>query len=424
MYNALVEVYGCSANSADAEIISGLLHQEGYLINKSNKIDVIILLTCIVKNPTERKVIKRIKKFVEMDKPLIIAGCMPQVLNDVIEEIAPNASMVGPNNINEIVEVVKSTINGKKIIKLDGQAPDRSCQPRIRKNKIIQITPISSGCCGDCTYCIVKFARGKITSFPQENILKDIKNALNEGCKEVWITAEDTAAYNYQGVKLDELLDSITKINGNFMVRVGMMTPNQAIQIRDNLIKVFKNEKIFKFLHLPVQSGSNEVLKKMNRYYSIEDFKGLINKFKEEIPELSISTDIICGFPEETNEQFQETIRLIEWLRPDVLNISKFGLRPGTEAGKMKQVSGNEIKKRSTELSRLWKKISIEKNQRWLNWEGYILVDEKGYNNTFVGRNSSYKAIVISNSTNIGSLIKVRVTEALHGYLKGVQKLI
>jgi threonylcarbamoyladenosine tRNA methylthiotransferase CDKAL1 len=200
-----------------------------------------------------------------------------------------------------------------------------------------------------------------------------------------------------------------------------MITPNQAMKIDEELIQVFKNDKIFKFLHVPVQSGSNEVLKNMNRYYTVEDFRKLVSKFRSEIPNLSISTDIICGFPDETNKQFDETLQLVEWLKPDILNISKFGLRPGTDAEKMKQVTGKEIKSRSAKLSALWKRISSEKNGKWLNWEGEILLDEYGYGSTMVGRNQSYKAVVIKTSSELGSTIKVRVTEALQGYLKGVE---
>jgi threonylcarbamoyladenosine tRNA methylthiotransferase CDKAL1 len=418
---ALVEVYGCSANSADAEIISGLLHEAGFKVNYSDKNDLIILLTCIVKTPTENKIIRRIKELVKTGKPLIIAGCMPQVLKQRVEEVAPKASMMGPNNITDVIEVVNETIKGNKIIKLDGFAPDRSCQPRLRSNKIIHIAPIASGCLGNCNYCIVKFARGNITSFPENNIVKDVTSAVSEGCKEVWITAEDTAAYNDEGITLDKLLKAVAGIQHNFIIRVGMMTPNQAMKIDDDLIQVFKNDKVFKFLHVPVQSGSNEILKNMNRYYTIEDFRKLVSKFRSEVPDLSISTDIICGFPGETKKQFDETLQLVEWLKPDMLNISKFGLRPGTEAEKMKQVTGKEIKSRSAELSALWKRISSEKNGKWVNWEGEVLLDEYGYGSTMVGRNQSYKAVAIKTSSELGSTIKVRVTEALQGYLKGVE---
>jgi tRNA A37 methylthiotransferase MiaB len=172
---------------------------------------------------------------------------------------------------------------------------------------------------------------------------------------------------------------------------------------------------------VPVQSGSNEVLKNMNRYYTFKDFRKLVSKFRSEVLDLSVSTDIICGFPGETKKQFDETLQLVEWLKPDVLNISKFGLRPGTEAEKMKQVTGKEIKSRSSELSALWKKISSEKNEKWVNWEGEVLLDEYGYGSTMVGRNQSYKAVVIKTSSELGSTIRVRVDEALQGYLKGVE---
>jgi len=158
-----------------------------------------------------------------------------------------------------------------------------------------------------------------------------------------------------------------------------MMTPNYALEILDDLIQAYKDEKVFKFLHLPVQSGDDEVLRRMNRFYSVEDFGKIINSFRKEIPEITIATDVICGFPGESREAFERTIQLIKEIQPDIVNISKFFPRPNTPAGKMKSfVHPREVKERSRRLAELSKRISFERNKGWINWEGKILIDEEG----------------------------------------------
>jgi MiaB/RimO family radical SAM methylthiotransferase len=174
------------------------------------------------------------------------------------------------------------------------------------------------------------------------------------------------------------------------------MNPNCIENLLEDVIKSYKSEKIFKFLHLPVQSGSNRILKKMNRFYTVKQFKKIILKFKKEFPKLTLSTDIIVGFPGETEKDFNMTIDLIKKIKPDIVNISKFSPRPGTEAEKMKQLSVEVINKRSKKLKKIINQIQYEKNKKWIGWEGKVLVDEiKGKN--IIGHNFSYKPIVLKN---------------------------
>jgi tRNA A37 methylthiotransferase MiaB len=184
-----------------------------------------------------------------------------------------------------------------------------------------------------------------------------------------------------------------------------------------------KSEKIFKFLHIPVQSGNNEILKKMKRSYKANDFKKIIKKLRKEIPEITISTDIICGFPGEKEKQFNNSIKLIKEVKPDVLNISRFWSRPGTEAEKMKnQVHGRITKKRSQILTKEFNKICTERNKKWLNWKGKILVDEKGQKGSFIGRNYCYKPVVIQSKNNsIGKKINVKIIKTTNHALYGIR---
>jgi MiaB-like tRNA modifying enzyme len=417
-----VTSYGCSANTADAEIIKGILENRGFSIEDSPRdSDLNIILTCIVKTPTEHKMKKRIKKLNTLGKPLIIAGCMPKAMKKKVENIAPEASLVGPDDILKIEDAVNKTLEGKRVDFTNGYPTDRTCLPRIRKNNLIHIQPICTGCLGNCSYCIVKYARGRLFSFKSNAIIRDIEKAINEGCREVWVTAEDTAAYNHKGVKLPELLKRITEIPSDFRVRVGMMTPNQLNSIKEDLIEVYKNEKIFKFIHVPVQSGNNRILKKMNRSYTVEEFKYIVSDFRKTFPRIGISTDIICGFPGEEMEEFKESLELVKWLRPDVLNISRFWARPGTKAAEMKgRLHGRETKERSRALTKLWDALSVEVGKKWIGWEGEIILDEKGWDNTVVGRNYAYKAIGVKQDSEVGEFVNVRVTGAGAGYLEAV----
>lgn len=423
MAKIFIEVFGCSANLADSEIIMGLLNQNGYIISESlEDSDAAIVLTCTVKTPTEVKICKRLREINGLGKPFIVAGCMPKVESELVKEMAPKASMIGPNDFLNIIEILNETLNGRRIEAIDGGPIDKVFQNRIRKNPVIHIAPISTGCLGHCSYCIVKYARGRLHSFPIQGILADAKRAIEEGCKEVWVTAEDTASYNWNGVKLPDVLRDLCNIEGKFYIRVGMMTPNHAKQILKGLIKAYESEKIFKFLHLPVQSGNDEVLEKMRRNYTVDDFREIVFKFRSEIPELSLSTDIICGFPGETEDQFLDSLRLIDEVKPDVLNISRFWPRPRTEAEKMEgQIHGRETKRRSREMSKLWRRISKENGFKWVGWEGEVLIDEVGVKGEAIGRNRSYKTIVLDENLPLGGFIRVRVTDTGVGYLKAMR---
>jgi len=421
MSSVLVEVYGCSANVADAEIASGLLNEAGFkIVNNFEVADAVVLLTCVVKTPTERKITKRIQWIARQEKPLVVAGCMPNTLRSRIEEVAPKASLIGTEDLVKIPEAVQIALEKKRVVFIEGSSVERCLMPRLRRSSVIHIEPISSGCLGNCAYCIVKFARGKLHSYPYDRIIENVKSALTDGCKEIWVTAEDTACYESNEINLPKLLLKLSEIPGKFKIRVGMMTPNYAKLIEDELISAFREEKIFKFLHVPVQSGSDEVLKRMRRRYSKDDFCSIVNRFRQEIPGLTICTDIICGFPGETEEQFHESLELVKWLQPDMLNISRFWVRPGTEAETIKpQIPGRVIKKRSTELNTLWKKLNYESTFHWVGWEGEILIDEHGYKETIVGRNYAYKAIALDAQLELGSYVQVKAVKADQGFLLG-----
>jgi MiaB/RimO family radical SAM methylthiotransferase len=263
-------------------------------------------------------------------------------------------------------------------------------------------------------------ARGKLFSFPVEGIIEDAEAAVASGCREIWVTAEDTAAYDADGVRLPELIERLAAIEGKFMVRVGMMTPNSALPIFDDLVSAFKNPKVYRFVHAPVQSGSDSVLAAMRRKYTIGQFKELITRFREELPSVGVATDIICGFPGETEAQFRESLDFVEWLRPDMLNISRFWPRPGTEAAAMRNQFPSRITKdRSRLMDELWWRVNAEVNRGWLGWEGDVFLDKVGHSGFKEGRTGTYKAVVLKTRRRLGEMVRVKVTDIAKGYLIG-----
>lgn len=419
MPNVHVKAYGCSANTADAEIAKGELLEEGYtLVDNPEEADINIIVTCVVKTPTEQKVSRELRELEAMGKPLIVAGCMPKSMNKQVNELVPTASLVGPDDIERMPEAVQNTLNGNKVVFIEGDPTDRTCLPRVRSNSLVHIAPISTGCLGNCSYCIVKFARGSLYSFPSDSIVADIQQAIDDGCKEVWVTAEDTSTYNDNGVRLPELLDRITAIEGDFRVRVGMTTPNSLDEVMENLLESLSHEKMYQFIHIPIQAGNDQILEGMRRKYTVQQFKDVVHKLRAVYPDIGISTDIICGFPGETAEQFQDSLDLITWLRPDVLNINRFWERPGTDAAKMSgRLHGRDTKERSRRMTKLWKELAVDVGQKWMGWEGEILLSEIGKNETKVGRNHVYKSIAVKTDAPLGSFIKVKVKEVGIGFL-------
>lgn len=416
--------FGCSSNTADGEVLAGCLAQSGYtIVNSESDADVLIYNTCAVKGPTENRIINMIKHAPE-DKKIVVAGCLPKISFERLSREARFDSVVGPAVGKEIVDIVKRVVAGEKIVDLSAlNSMPKLSLPRQRKNPIVSIVPINYGCLGSCAYCCVVHARGRLRSYSVNEIVERVQADLAAGAREFWVTSQDTACYGRDlKSNLVDLLLPLGSLAGDFRVRVGMMTPNRVTEVQTQLVDAFKNEKIFKFLHLPVQSGDDTVLRGMRRFYTVTEFRTIVNVFRVTFPDLTLATDVIVGFPGETPEAFHNTLRLLEEVKPDVVNVSKFFARPKTLAWAMQNglVEKEEIKRRSTIVTALAKRISLERNLRWVGWSGEVLVDEKGKADSWVGRNFAYKPIVMNSQGNLlGKSVKVKVVEAAATYLKG-----
>ena len=425
VWKVFVKNFGCSSNMADGEVLAGCLAEAGFQLAASETTaDLLIYNTCAVKGPTENRIIDALKH-APKGKKIVVSGCLPKISFERLCREARFDGAVGPAVGKKIVDVVTRVLAGEKVFdlaKVDAMPP--LTLPRQRVNPVVSVVPINYGCLGSCTYCCVIFARGHLRSYSIKEVVERMRSDYAAGAKEFWVTSQDTACYGRDlGTDLAELLQALGDLEGDFRVRVGMMTPNMVTDMQNRLIEAFKNPKFFKFLHLPVQSGDDTVLQYMRRFYTVSEFKGIVDTFRSAYPDLTLATDVIVGFPGETEEAFENTLKLLEAVKPDVVNVSKFFARPKTVAARMKEglVEREEIKRRSTVAAELAKRLSAERNLRWVGWTGEVLVDEKGkVEGSWVGRNFAYKPIVIKSNDNLlGRTLKVKVEEASTTYLKG-----
>ena len=413
-----VEAYGCSASFADSEMISGLIVNGGHtLAQDPSESDLNLIVTCSVKDATASKMVHRIKQ--SESKPLVVAGCLPKAERQTVEKFAHNASMMGPNSIGKTLQVIETTLGGSKIIALEDTDLSKVGIPKIRLNPVVGIIEIANGCMSECTFCQTKLAKGDLNSYRIGDIVRQVKRELTDGCKEIWLSSTDNGCYGLDiGEDLSSLIDQVVQIPEDFRIRIGMMNPMFMPRIRDNLLKSFENDKVFRFLHVPVQSGSNQVLNNMKRGHTVETFKDVVKKFRIKFDSFTISTDIIVGYPTETRENFEETIELLEETRPDIVNLSRYSQRPGTVAADMAQVDATEIKRRSKQVTELINGISLENNKKWIGWEGEVLFDES-LDGQIKGRNFAYKPIFVNEVTEIGQTCPVRVVDATNHSLIG-----
>jgi len=389
--------FGCSRNQADTELMKGLVSKEHELVETNP--DVTVINSCFVKKDTEEKIISLMHK---TSGKLVLTGCLSQARPDLIEAF-PNASFLGVKSFMRINEAVTS-----QVVDLGVGSPD-FCSKRVLTNPLISVVPISDGCLGSCSYCCTKQARGSLISRSVDDILAQVKSDLSNGVKEFWLTSQDTGCYGFDiGSDLSVLLDTITSLPGDFRIRVGMMNPTHALKILVPLRNSFSSPKVYKFIHVPIQSGSDKVLVDMNRHYSVSDFWRVIDAFSG----FSVSTDIICGYPTEGVNEWNETIDLIKRLKPAVLNISRFFSRPGTPASLLKCLPSWVIKERSRELTKLNDSLSFARFKSLVGSKRVVLVNEKD-----AGRDDFYNKVVVK--APFGSFVNTLVTGAKAHWLLG-----
>uniref|UniRef100_A0A8C9GM29 tRNA-t(6)A37 methylthiotransferase n=1 Tax=Piliocolobus tephrosceles TaxID=591936 RepID=A0A8C9GM29_9PRIM len=351
-----------------------------------------------IRNGIEKTTTKKKK-----DIKIIVCGCVPQAEQNM--DIFENVSLVGVNNIDKIVEVVEYVINGYNVKYLKQSKKMTSLNfPKIRKNKFIEIININNGCLGNCTYCKTKFARGDLASYQINEIIERIQYVCaQENIKEIWMTSEDTGAYgidiNTNIIKLlQKVLSEIE--HTDVMIRLGMTNPPYILKHIKDMCNLLKHKNMYEFIHIPVQSGSNNVLKNMNREYVIEDFIYLIDNLRKNIPNITISTDIICGFPYETEEDHNQTINLLKKYEFPILNISQFYPRRGTVAYNMKKINTKIVKLRSRDVTETF--LSYNNNYNFLNGttQKILFTEVSSKSDHIIGHTKQYVKVLLQNKAN------------------------
>lgn len=409
----------------DSEIIIGLLKERGYQLGKNEmESSLSIIVTCSVKDVTEHKMLHRVGELMKTGKPLIIAGCLPKANKKLIETKHPTASLLGPHCIDSTIEVVKSAISGGRAVALEDSWSNKINLPKVRLNPVTSIIQIAIGCMSACTFCQTKLAKGQLRSYRIGDILRQFRHDVNDGCKEIWLSSTDNGCYGRDiGSNLVELLESCISIEGDYKIRIGMMNPMFLRDMTDRLIQLFADsDKIFKFLHIPIQSGSDVILRKMKRGHTAKIFVDAVKAFRNKIPEVTVATDVIVGFPFETRDDFERTLDIIRIAQPDIVNISKFGSRPGTIAANFKKISSQTIKARSKQMHMLINNICLRRNSLWKEWEGEIIVNQSDIK-WLKGRNYAYKPIHVMRSersqVRLGDRIRVKIQDFSSHMLTG-----
>lgn len=394
--------FGCTYNEGDSDRLKQILTRAGsLLVEDSQDADAVILNTCIVIEKTERKMIRLLKEL--GGKEIWVTGCLPAARAAILDEF-PAVRVLSPDSIHAI-DLDHNVVPSGPVV----------------------VVQIGSGCLGHCTYCITRHARGRIKSNPMGSILSQIHTAVKGGAVEIRLTGQDLSAYGYDWgtPSLHILLKAIGEIEGHFFVRLGMMNPATLLPIIHEFADALDNDHIFSFVHLPVQSGSDQVLKRMGREYNIPTYISLVNAIREKNPGISITTDMIVGFVGESEDEFKETCDLLVALQPDALNVTRYSFRPGSTAPRTGELPDRIKKDRSRELIRIGYGILKEKKSALVGKTDEVVITEKLREGTVMGRNQSYTGIVIAEDLPLGSRYLVEFTGEWTHYLTGkvVRKL-
>jgi MiaB-like tRNA modifying enzyme len=373
-----VETYGCRYNFGDtAKLIEVLKHQGCFPVHSPEEADAIIINTCTVVGSTERRMLRTLSRF--RDYNLFVTGCMPAVQREAIFAICKPA-VISSDSIHEAYRLI-GTVPGSGLA----------------------IVQVAQGCQGRCSYCLARVARGPLKSFGQKEILAEIAAHIKAGTPEIQITGQDVSSWGLdKGASLPGLIRAIDRMPGRFMIRVGMMNPATVKRILDDLVDAFAGDHIFKFLHLPVQSGSDHILDRMERGYKVEDFVEIVQAFKKRYPEITLATDMIVGFCGETEQDFSESLDLISRVHPNKVNITRYSMRPFTVSASDKDLPDWVKKERSRSMNTFTEKIYSSINKKYLDKQVPFVVTESIKKGSVMARSPSYLGIVINEDLPIG----------------------
>lgn len=430
-----IETYGCQMNTADSELVMGILQNKGYQVTEEiNNANVILLNTCSVRDNAEQKIYFRLDhlKGIKRNHPgtvIGILGCMAERLRkNLIEEKKIVDLVVGPDEYRRLPEYLDTAFGGEKGIgvKLSRTETYEDIIP-FREDGLSAWISVMRGCDKFCTFCVVPFTRGRERSRALNSVVDEVKQLSQRGFKEITLLGQNVNSYNYNGYDFADLLSACASVDPLIRVR---FTTSHPQDLSDKLLyTIAEHQNICNYIHLPVQSGSNRILKLMNRTYTIEHYLSLIDKARKIIPGVSFSTDIITGFPTETYEDHVMTLDVIQQVRYDGAYMFKYSPREGTKAYQMTDDVPEDVKlKRLNEIIDLQHQISAEINQSQINSEETILIEglSKKSDQFLSGRTDTNKIVIIpaSDEINTGDYVRVKINRATSATLFGEREIL
>ncbi len=439
--NFYIKTYGCQMNLRDTDAATAMLCEKGYtLVEKEEDADVIILNTCTVRGKAEEKAIGKLgflKRLKRKNENLLlgIMGCAAQRMGDELFERVPHLDFViGTEQLHKLPEIVEQELNYRhKFVDINHQSDVLNSMGAHHKleSKTSEFVAIMRGCDRFCTYCIVPHVRGREKNHEQTNVIEEVQKLADAGVVEVTLLGQNISAYGLDGIKppiapdespFARLLEAVSDIEG--IKRIRFTSPHPSY-FNDELIETFgRLPKVCSGLHLPLQSGSNKVLKKMNRPYTAEEFLEVVRKLKLHKPDITLSTDIIVGFPGETDEEFEETRRVFNEVEFDNAYIFKYSPRRGTAAAKWGDQISEDVKEaRNKILLADLGKITSRHHETLMNSVVEILVEgvSTRNENTWRGLTQTNQVVIFDpqDSIKIGDLIKIKVNRVTRTTLYG-----
>ena len=400
------EGYGCTANQGETIEMRDHANELGHeLALNSDAAETVVLGTCTVIESTQNKMERRISELMDQGKNVIVSGCMATADSKVLNSKFPDAPLVSPGDIEGLGDLI-------------GRG---GCKPEKQESPLSTILPISSGCLGRCTYCATLRARGRVTSRSINDIFFKAQYAIDCGSKELLLTSQDNGAFGADSdTSLELLLKELSHLDGDFRLRVGMLNPMLVSGRSESMAKAWGDSRTYKFLHLPIQSGSQKILDSMVRDHSLEDFWEVVDTFRSYYPEMMIITDVITGFPGENEEDHQATVDLLKRLLPDLVNITRFSPRQGTPAAKLKRLNGKIVKDRSRQLTSLRQDLGAKSFKRFVGRKTSVLSIENQRPGSTLCRDENYRPIIVKEELPLGQLYNVEIVKSDYAYLTAV----
>lgn len=414
MHKFYIKTFGCQMNKNDSDLIQTILLEKNYIPAKNTKeADIVLINTCSVREHAEQRAlgyISTLKRWrMQNGIALGVIGCMAKRLeNKIIDKFPFVDFILGPDSYRKIPEYLKLITHQRtKIIDttVGTELYEGICR---NSNKVADFVSITRGCSNYCSYCIVPFVRGELRSRPVEDILKEVTYLVDSGVKDITLLGQNVNEYSYEGINFPELLKLIAQKSGVFRLKFLTSHPKD---FDEETIKVVKeNRNICEWFHLPLQSGNNRILKLMNRNYTKEHYLTLIEKIKKHIPNATITTDIIVGFPTETEQEFYETIELVKKVEFDDAYMYRYSIRPETKASEFNPLTEEIIKERLRILIEIQNQIVIKKTEQMIGKTYEVLFEEKAENGTR-GKTRENKDVIVENSITPGSVKNILITK-------------